>query len=753
MCLAIPGQLVEITEDPEPSLRRGKVDFSGVRKEISLAFMPEAQAGDYVLVHVGFALNVVDQDEAQKIFEQLRQMGEVDDSLGGWAEGRVYWADNQNFFEATPLALNNLPGAVPPGGTPIHVQVTEANVGLANNGAGMSGEPAANGQQYRPDGIPPFSLYADYIGTNDSNNGFTMPFQAIPGGVYYTDKVITDPSIFNFYKKLLDGPNKHEWKSWNAFNLAVDQTFFDDRLGFEFAYDQQTYTEGAEPFLEGENYAIGIDVNQRYSDNSANPNVGRPYVANATSGGEDNNYQTTTNRQTYRFTPTYEFRAADLFGNSTLAWILGKSDFTGLYEKNTVVQSTFQFAEFATTPQFGTDNVLPTVNTAGTGIGSGRSFEWIAYIGPSLAGASSAAGANLNNLNYVIAPPEKEQTLNFNSTWNKPTDPTAAGYVDPTAPYTYTNTATGVTTTNSTQNQNPANYVGWQNYQVSYMYASNPQDFPSLVSAASRTRYTDESKGITWQGYFLGGDLVPSLGWRKDVVTNYQTTSPEDPNTAFVSLSYPDNLQSRTDVRGTSKTWGGVYHFPKAIMSKLPGDMTFSVLFDRSENFKPDAARLDLDGNPIPNATGTTTEYGFVATALADKISLKVDWFKTIVKNAALGETNGNSIAGLGSNAYFIADGVIWGYGWATALQDGLRGNLGNGQSSTQVGNYWDYGAGSGYAIGSPQYLATNAASAAIINAWVNNPFSANYFNSYNLSPPINPTLCPYHRAALIGLR
>jgi len=79
MCLAIPGKLVEITEDPEPSLRRGKVDFSGVRKEISLAFTPEAQAGDYVLVHVGFALNVVDEAEAQKIFEQLRQMGELDE--------------------------------------------------------------------------------------------------------------------------------------------------------------------------------------------------------------------------------------------------------------------------------------------------------------------------------------------------------------------------------------------------------------------------------------------------------------------------------------------------------------------------------------------------------------------------------------------------------------------------------------------------------------------------------------------------
>jgi hydrogenase expression/formation protein HypC len=79
MCLAIPGKLVEITEDPEPTLRRGKVDFSGVRKEISLAFTPEAKTGDYVLVHVGFALNVVDEAEAQKIFECLRQMAELDE--------------------------------------------------------------------------------------------------------------------------------------------------------------------------------------------------------------------------------------------------------------------------------------------------------------------------------------------------------------------------------------------------------------------------------------------------------------------------------------------------------------------------------------------------------------------------------------------------------------------------------------------------------------------------------------------------
>jgi hypothetical protein len=155
---------------------------------------------------------------------------------------------------------------------------------------------------------------------------------------------------------------------------------------------------------------------------------------------------------------------------------------------------------------------------------------------------------------------------------------------------------------------------------------------------------------------------------------------------------------------------------------------------NRSENFKPDAARLSLAGLPIPNAEGTTTEYGFTTTALNDKISLKVDWFKTIVKNADLDGTNGNSIAGLGSNGYFIADGLIWGYGWAAALQDGLNGKTPN-------TNYWDYGAGSGYTTGSAQYIATNSQSTQIVNAWINIPLADSFFSSYNLSPPIKPSL------------
>ena len=76
MCLAIPGQIVSITGGEDLD-RAGKVSFGGVLKEISLAYVPEAKVGDYVIVHVGFALSIVDEKEANQVFEYLKQMDEL----------------------------------------------------------------------------------------------------------------------------------------------------------------------------------------------------------------------------------------------------------------------------------------------------------------------------------------------------------------------------------------------------------------------------------------------------------------------------------------------------------------------------------------------------------------------------------------------------------------------------------------------------------------------------------------------------
>jgi hydrogenase expression/formation protein HypC len=76
MCLAVPGTIVEI-RDQDPTARVGTVDFGGVSKEINLSFVPEARVGDYVLVHAGFAINAIDEDEASKVFEYLREIEEL----------------------------------------------------------------------------------------------------------------------------------------------------------------------------------------------------------------------------------------------------------------------------------------------------------------------------------------------------------------------------------------------------------------------------------------------------------------------------------------------------------------------------------------------------------------------------------------------------------------------------------------------------------------------------------------------------
>jgi hydrogenase expression/formation protein HypC len=83
MCLAVPGKIVTIFEEEDLGLRRGKVDFSGIRKEVCLAYTPEARVGDYVLVHVGFALSVVDEQEAQRVFEALRQLDQLQELREG----------------------------------------------------------------------------------------------------------------------------------------------------------------------------------------------------------------------------------------------------------------------------------------------------------------------------------------------------------------------------------------------------------------------------------------------------------------------------------------------------------------------------------------------------------------------------------------------------------------------------------------------------------------------------------------------
>lgn len=77
MCLGIPGKVIEIYR--ENDLLMGKIDFSGIRKGVCLEHVPQAQLGDYVLVHVGFALSILDAEEAGRVFDFLKEMNQLEE--------------------------------------------------------------------------------------------------------------------------------------------------------------------------------------------------------------------------------------------------------------------------------------------------------------------------------------------------------------------------------------------------------------------------------------------------------------------------------------------------------------------------------------------------------------------------------------------------------------------------------------------------------------------------------------------------
>jgi hydrogenase expression/formation protein HypC len=100
MCLGIPGKITEIRD--EAGLAMGKVDFGGVRKDACLAYLPEVKLGDYVIVHVGFAISKVDEAEALKTLEILDQMGVMEPELMTLGPG----------MDAPAVVSDDAPGAL-----------------------------------------------------------------------------------------------------------------------------------------------------------------------------------------------------------------------------------------------------------------------------------------------------------------------------------------------------------------------------------------------------------------------------------------------------------------------------------------------------------------------------------------------------------------------------------------------------------------------------------------------------------------
>lgn len=449
---------------------------------------------------------------------------------------------------------------------------------------------------------------------NDQDGG---PFAgAYRGTVKYYDQTLSDPSVFDFYNKLIDGDNKREWQRWNAYNVSIVQSLFNDRLVFQGVVDHQEYLNGNKGILDSPLLVLDLNSYNLKTPTwlpgaTTNPNVGRPTVFGNQGSYSINNYT----RDNYQGTVAYSLDfEKDFAPKGFWARLLGRHDLTGLAGRYEREEEHRNYRLNGIDPNF---QVLSGNNANPQPIDNG--YNWLAYVGPSLLGKSSA-GADLSNLQYSIVPPS---TYSYSGFFSKQW--TAGSSVNPADPWVYTG-RTGSTVT-QTQADNPANYKGYYSAYVPTIYGDSHPDV--LATGGNKKIQRITSNAFLYQGHLWDNMIIPTFGYRRD--TTFQrgndASQHQDPVTKVYNLDY-QITDPGVKTTTTSKSYGVAVHLPKLLKAKLPEgtDLTFYYFHGANETPK---VRYAIDGSQLPNESGKTDDFSVQFDGMNGHLTARLTYFKT----------------------------------------------------------------------------------------------------------------------------
>lgn len=481
------------------------------------------------------------------------------------------------------------------------------------------------GFSYLPGGPTTYDKTAETLG---AAGGF--PYVAIGP---YKARSLTDPTIFDFYNNLVEGPNKFEFNEFDALNVSLTQTFMNDKIGFELALDQQEAQWGYRAFFNASSATLTVDIHSHLPFGVVNPNVGRPVIIG--SGMQSGGSWEKRDRDVARLTAFAELDFNQISGkDSFLAKVFGRNTFSALavQQKNTGFRANYQ--------GFYPDE---TFTQAGGGVGS-RTLFLYAYMGDSMVAnnITSASGQGLQGIKGPIIPENDVVRIYNNTTMAQET--VRLGIIN--------------------------NDLG--------------DDRSKSYSGGFKTIEEVDSTAIVWQGYWFGGSVVPMFGIRNDKQESRSAGNPFAVGTiGEVNIWHPNWVvpESPADFPTTgagasirnadakSNTFSLVTHLPDKWRDRLPGRLNVSLIYNKSENVKPEAGRRDVRGNQISDPFGDTEEYGIALTGFNDKVSLKIIKYETNVINATIGSQ-------IGANQYLIGGAEGWGQQRAYAWRDHPGGGV-----------------------------------------------------------------------------
>ena len=443
---------------------------------------------------------------------------------------------------------------------------------------------------------------------------------AYPDAGFFTSAQMTDPSIFNFYDHLIDGPNKQEKTNFRSKELSLEQVLFQGRAGFELAYNLQSFDESLQSLIPSGAPYISVDVNSHLWTGEVNPNFGRPFISTAGSASyNQSEVETSRAKAFYRvdFADTFRSRWGRALGRHTVSALTQREKFTT--EGRGGGSTHF-------TPDFWANGS----NQSRAAAQSKQIVTWH-YIGDSVSSRTNASGLNLPGLTV--------NRINFQDTFG------GRGLViSRTIP--------------------PSDAIALQN-QPQYQPVAQPltvirddRMITNTVTGATLSRRTLDAGAFALQSNWLADHLVSTVGWRKEESSTFRVSAPADPGgEGYVLVNHPTYTLANPALvpqvfEDTLFSWSVVAKTPRGWLRRVPLVSAFNVFYGVSENFDPPASQtINAFGRGLAPPNGETKEYGAYVELAQGKITAKLNFFETTQTGSFNGAVGGIAGAIVGGHA------------------------------------------------------------------------------------------------------
>jgi len=455
---------------------------------------------------------------------------------------------------------------------------------------------------YANDGLRKLSNAQDYI--RQLNVASPLLYN------FWKDQRLMDPSLFDFYNQMIEGPNKREWAFWDTRNASFSQDL-GQNAGFEIAYDWQKLESGYVQPLQFRQNTIAIDINTHLMNGQPNPNLGRP-MTNTALGFQNSN---SAEREAYRMSAYYKLDFTR--GKTTwLAKLLGRHIFTG--SGTSMDRETYSFGarldnagnDYQAAKLINSPNDLPAATTANPNrvfnVGGGeRSIVRTAYHGPSLKDATSLQGYSFSGVTAI-------QNLDGASSL------TALYYERPPA----------ITT------PLPRPLGAWKTGTFSIV-PEGEYDFSNTTSGGDYRYEKTVSGAFVANSYWWDDTLVSTLGWRQDTYKGQVAPSPAY-GAEGLKIIDPTvwTLNPPTEIKANKFNYGLVLHTPPFLRGKLPFGADVSISYNKADNFQPTAQRYDIYDNTIDPTGGETEEWSVLLNLFSNKLQLRAIKYETAAARA-----------------------------------------------------------------------------------------------------------------------